>query len=226
MTLMCASKLPGLRSHDIYTTLFNTGVMRRYNHINNRRGGDVTHDVPVSFAARVMTVLTVECCYQQPDSHFRCSYFGSGLRLTWDQLSSALYGTLYRNLAYPVSSQMSQNNNNRNYCWCTGQVSSGMGASVRRGNATLALVDDQQCLLWTFLPRLSIVNSYIQPFFFFRRCRIFSKTSSIPSNNYSQLLWSGCNRIGEDSFRCYRNSTCCRLFRFIVHKYGELREER
>jgi hypothetical protein len=52
--------------------------MRRYNHINHRRGGDVTHDVPVSFATRLMTALTVECCLQHTDPRIRCE-----LRLTW-----------------------------------------------------------------------------------------------------------------------------------------------
>jgi hypothetical protein len=96
MTLMCTSKLPGLRSHDIYRPLFNTGVMRRYNHINHTRGGDVTHNVPVSFAARLMTVLIVECCYQHPDSHFQCSYFGSGVRLTWVMQSAEQMASLTR----------------------------------------------------------------------------------------------------------------------------------
>jgi hypothetical protein len=57
--------------------------MRRYNHINQRRAGDVTHDVPVSFATRLMTALTVECCLQYPDPHIPCPFFGSELRLTW-----------------------------------------------------------------------------------------------------------------------------------------------
>ena len=57
MTLMCTSRLSGLWSHDINTSLINTGVMRRYTPVSPRCGGHVDVDVPVSFAVRLMTAL-------------------------------------------------------------------------------------------------------------------------------------------------------------------------
>jgi hypothetical protein len=62
--------------------------MRRHNHINHWRGGAVTHDVPVSFATRLMTALTLECCLQHPDPHIRRPFFGVGVVKSAENMAS------------------------------------------------------------------------------------------------------------------------------------------
>jgi hypothetical protein len=78
MTLMCRSRLSGLRSHDINTSLINTDVMRRYIPVAPSRGGNVDVDAPVSFAMRLMTalILTVVSGTETPVSE--PNFFGSG----------------------------------------------------------------------------------------------------------------------------------------------------
>ena len=44
------NRLPGLRLHDIYTSLFNTGVMQRYIPLLTEGRSDTTHMLPPSDA--------------------------------------------------------------------------------------------------------------------------------------------------------------------------------
>jgi hypothetical protein len=76
MTLMCRSRLSGLRSHDINTSLINTGVMRRYIPVSSSRGGNVDVDAPVSFAMRLMTALILTL-FLAPKHLFRSLLFSA-----------------------------------------------------------------------------------------------------------------------------------------------------